>query len=195
QNEKQNEAKKQNENYFSRPPVQIRSTIDEMIRVNHAGEYGAVRIYQGQLSVLKGTREEPIVEHFLEQEKSHLDGCNESIRRYRARPSALIPLWDIAGFALGAVTAAISKDAAMACTEAVETVIAEHYNDQLRTLHTEPYSGYGDLRTQIRKNRDDEIEHLEKSQEEGAKNAVPYELLTGAIKIGCRMAISIAKKI
>lgn len=148
----------------------LKKTIEEIVRVNHAGEYGAVRIYQGQIAVLKGTKEEPTLQHFLEQEKSHLRGCNESLERYRSRPSLLMPFWDIAGYALGAFTATLGKDAAMACTEAVETVISDHYNDQLRMLHEEKYSDFKELRAQIKKNRDDEIEHLEKSQEEGAKN-------------------------
>lgn len=112
--------------------------IDEIIRVDHAGEFGADRIYAGQLAVLSNTRSGPTIKHMWEQEKVHRQEFEKLIREYRVRPTIMTPIWNVAGFMLGAGTALLGEKAAMACTVAVETVIVEHYNDQLRQIMDRP---------------------------------------------------------
>lgn len=112
--------------------------IDEIIRVDHAGELGADRIYAGQMAILGNTKMGPTIKHMWEQEKDHRERFEKLINKYRVRPTALTPIWNVAGFALGAGTALLGEKAAMACTVAVETVIVEHYNDQLRQLMEDP---------------------------------------------------------
>lgn len=112
--------------------------IDEIIRVDHAGEFGADRIYAGQLAVLGNTKSGPTIKHMWEQEKVHREVFEKLIREYRVRPTVMTPIWNVAGFMLGAGTALLGEKAAMACTVAVETVIVEHYNDQLRQIMERP---------------------------------------------------------
>lgn len=112
--------------------------IDEIIRINHAGELGADRIYAGQHAILGKTAIGPTLEHMWEQEKKHRSEFERLIREYRVRPTVMTPIWHVAGFALGAGTALLGEKAAMACTVAVETVIVEHYNDQLRQIMENP---------------------------------------------------------
>lgn len=113
-----------------------KSAIHPMIRVDQSGEVGAYYIYKGQIAVLGGDPKlKPLLEEMWEQEKHHLELFSDLVGEHRVRPSLLRPVWEIAGFAVGATTALMGKEAAMACTEAVETVIGEHYNDQLRELH------------------------------------------------------------
>jgi ubiquinone biosynthesis monooxygenase Coq7 len=107
-----------------------------MIRVDQSGEVGAYYIYKGQMAVLGGDKAlRPLLQEMWDQEKKHLELFNGLVGEHRVRPSLLRPVWEIAGFAVGAGTALMGKEAAMACTEAVETVIGNHYNDQLRELH------------------------------------------------------------
>lgn len=110
------------------------AVIDEIIRVDHAGELGADRIYAGQMAVLGKSRMGETIQHMWDQEKKHRQEFEKLIRDYRVRPTVMTPIWNIAGFALGAGTALLGEKAAMACTVAVETVIVEHYNDQLRQI-------------------------------------------------------------
>jgi ubiquinone biosynthesis monooxygenase Coq7 len=120
---------------FQRPLTQQeQQLLDRMIRVDHAGELGAHRIYQGQYAILKHTSSGPVIKEMWEQEQHHLRVFEELIHSCRARPTFLKPFWDITGVGLGVLTALLGKEAAMACTEAVETVIGDHYNDQLRQL-------------------------------------------------------------
>lgn len=112
--------------------------IDEIIRINHAGELGADRIYAGQYAVLGKTPVGPTLAHMWEQEKKHRSEFERLIREYRVRPTVMTPIWNVAGFVLGAGTALLGEKAAMACTVAVETVIVEHYNDQLRQIMDNP---------------------------------------------------------
>ncbi|XP_031769082.2 5-demethoxyubiquinone hydroxylase, mitochondrial [Galleria mellonella] len=168
--------------------------LDKMIRVDHAGELGADRIYAGQMAVLGSTAEGPLIKHMWEQEKRHREKFEELINEYRVRPTALTPIWNIAGFALGAGTALLGKEAAMACTVAVETVIVDHYNDQLRTLMEDPNIDKDILET-ITKFRDEEQEHHDTGIEHGAEQAPFYRALTEVIKAGCKVAIEISKRI
>jgi ubiquinone biosynthesis monooxygenase Coq7 len=132
-----------------------RRYLEEVIRVDHAGEYGAKRIYQGQLAVLRGTKHEETIRHMQAQEQVHLDTFSRHIAQRRVRPTALLPFWHVAGFALGAVTAAMGARAAMACTVAVEEAIDEHYAAQEATLGEDE----APLKAEIARFRAEELEH------------------------------------
>ncbi|XP_048348917.1 5-demethoxyubiquinone hydroxylase, mitochondrial isoform X2 [Sphaerodactylus townsendi] len=133
--------------------------IDRIIRVDHAGEYGANRIYAGQAAVLGRTSVGPVIRHMWNQEKEHLKKFNELMISYRVRPTVLLPFWNITGFVLGAGTALLGRKAAMACTVAVEESISHHYNNQIRTLMEEDPEKYRELLEVIKKFRDEELEH------------------------------------
>ena len=171
--------------------------IERMIRVDQAGEYGAVRIYEGQLSVLGKSKSAPVIEHMAEQERRHLSAFNKLIPEHRVRPTALLPLWHMAGFALGAGTALLGEKAAHACTVAVEEVIDEHYAGQVASLDADGdvVTGEGGLRDTLEEFRLEEVEHKEKSLEMGAEDTPGYEVLTGAIKAGSRLAIWLSSRI
>ena len=170
------------------------AAVSEIIRVDHAGELGADRIYAGQHAVLGGTKSGPTIKHMWDQEKVHRDEFEKLIRKYRVRPTIMTPFWNVAGFALGAGTALLGEKAAMACTVAVETVIVEHYNHQLRELMEDPKCDPELLET-IKKFRDEEQEHHDTGIDHGAEQAPFYKALTEAIKFGCKTAIAISKKI
>lgn len=163
-----------------------------MLRVNQAGEYGATRIYAGQLAVLgKGSPAAHVIARMAFQEERHLDRFNALMAERRVRPTALQPLWNVAGFALGAVTALMSERAAMACTDAVETEIDRHYAKQLEELgDSDP-----ELAADIADFRAEELEHRATAREHGATEAVGYPLLSAAIRAGCRLAIGLSKRI
>jgi ubiquinone biosynthesis monooxygenase Coq7 len=129
-----------------------------------------------------------------EQEVEHLRVMNELITDRRVRPSALLPVWEAAGFALGAATAAMGKEAAMACTVAVEEVIGGHYNDQIRDILQQGWDEE-ELLAVLKKNRDEELEHLETANEQGAEQAPLYGPLTEVVKAGCKAAIQVAKRV
>lgn len=165
--------------------------LDEIIRVDHAGEYGAKRIYQGQMAVLKNHIESETISHMAEQEQVHLAEFERLMREHRARPSALLPLWHVAGWALGAGTALLGPKAAMACTVAVESVIAEHYQQQVDALgESEP-----ELKATIAAFRAEEIEHHDTGLEKGAEQAPAYGALSAVIRAGCKAAIAVAKRV
>src|SRR5262249_28391595 len=165
--------------------------IDRVIRVDQAGEYGARRIYQGQLAILPPGPERAAVEHMARQEGRHLEAFDRLVAERRIRPTALQPLWHVAGFALGAATALLGAKAAMACTVAVEEVIDAHYRRQREML---PESE-GDLRSTLEKFRAEEIEHRDLGLAHGAAEAPAYSLLTRAIKTGSRLAIWLAERV
>ena len=167
--------------------------LEQLIRVDHAGEYGAVRIYEGQLAVLKKKSCAPIISHMLEQEMVHKETFDNLISKHRVRPSALIPLWHLVGFALGATTAMMGEKAAMACTVGVEDAIDEHYQSQIEEL--EQYKDESELRDICIKFREEELEHRDTGLDHGAKQAPGYEVLTGAIKVGSKLAIWLSKRI
>lgn len=167
--------------------------VERIIRVDQAGEYGAVRIYEGQLAVLGRGAKGPLIEHMLEQEKHHLDTFNNLVAERRVRPTALLPFWHAAGFALGAATALIGEKAAMACTVAVEEAIDEHYAGQIEAL--EPYTDEQPLRDTCAKFREEELEHRDTGLEHGAEQAPGYELLSGAIKAGSKLAIWLSTRV
>jgi 3-demethoxyubiquinol 3-hydroxylase len=168
------------------------STSARMLRVDQAGEYGATRIYAGQLAVL-GDRTEVSAEirHMAEQEAAHRAKFDALIAARGVRPTALQPFWDVAGFALGAATALIGPKAAMACTAAVETEIDRHYTEQLEVLGADD----PELSAMIEEFRDDERAHRDAALAAGAEQAPAYGLLSGAIRLGCRVAIKLAERI
>ncbi|KAG2734293.1 hypothetical protein G9P44_002299 [Scheffersomyces stipitis] len=195
--------------------------LDRVIRVDQAGELGANYIYMGQYMVLasKYPHLRPVLKHMWEQEIHHHDTFNKLQTERRVRPSLLTPLWKIGAIGMGAGTALISKEAAMACTVAVETVIGGHYNEQLRVLMNqynvpvydkstgEQLSGdeintdieispeISSLKDTISEFRDEELEHLDTAIQHDAKKAVPYMLLTEGIKMVCRGAIWTAERV
>lgn len=165
---------------------------DAMIRVDQAGEFGATRIYAGQLAVM-GDRAPHSAEiaHMAQQEQVHSARFDALMAGRGVRPTLLHPLWSAAGFALGAATALIGPEAAMACTAAVETEIERHYTEQLDELgDSDP-----ELGEMIREFRDDEREHRDTALAAGAERAPAYPLLFHAIRLGCRAAIRLSAKI
>ena len=173
-------------------PGARRGDSDSMLRVNQAGEYGATRIYAGQLAVLaKGSHAAHQIARMARQEQRHLDRFDALLAERRVRPTALQPMWNVAGFMLGAATALISEEAAMACTDAVETEIDRHYSEQLDALgDSDP-----ELAADIAEFRAEELEHRDTAREMGSQNAPAYPLLTAAIRAGCRVAIGLSKRI
>ena len=167
--------------------------IDKMLRVDHAGEIGARQIYAGQLAVFRGTPVGSVISEMADQEKKHLDAFDRLVVERRVRPTAMLPIWNVAGYALGLGTALIGKEAAMACTVAVEDVIAEHYNDQVRTLLD--WEEEEELRALFREFRDDELEHKDTGIEHDAEQAPLYKAMSNVIKAGCRVAIAITERV
>lgn len=165
--------------------------IARMIRVDHAGEYGAKRIYQGQLAILGRGPKGDLIRHMQEQEQVHLDTFAAMIARRRVRPTALLPLWHVAGFALGAATALLGERAAMACTVAVEEAIDAHYAEQAAALGEEEAG----LRETIERFRAEELEHRDIGLAHEAEQAPAYRLLSGLIKAGCRVAIAASERV
>ena len=165
--------------------------VERIIRVDHAGEYGAARIYDGQLAVLGRGDKGDLIRHMKEQEQVHLDTFAGLIGKRRVRPTALLPFWHVAGFALGAVTAAIGTRAAMACTVAVEEAIDEHYAAQAASLGDDEQ----ELRGTIEKFRADELEHRDIGLENEAELAPAYKLMAAVIKAGCKVAIAVSERV
>lgn len=170
--------------------------IQEMIRVDHAGEYGAVAIYRGQRAIFDKLPHKARIANQLEEmeadEQAHLDAFDGLIFEHKARPTALAPIWNVAGQALGAATALMGERAAHACTEAVESVIEQHYASQITELRAMGEDELADLFTKF---REEEIAHHDLAVEEGARDAAGYPLLSAFIKTGCRTVIKIAEKI
>jgi len=168
-----------------------KAEIEGMIRVDHAGEYGAVRIYDGQLAVIGRGRARDAIRHMAEQEQRHLAAFDALVRARRVRPTLLHPLWHVAGYVLGAATALLGERAAMACTVAVEEVIDEHYQGQLGRLgDADPALG-----ETIRAFRADELRHREVAIEYGAAEAPGYALISAVVKAGSRLAIWLSTRL
>jgi ubiquinone biosynthesis monooxygenase Coq7 len=167
--------------------------VKKFIRVDHAGEYGAERIYAGQLAVLGRTRHAETLRHMKDQEEVHLKTFSRLITERRVRPTVLLPLWNIAGFALGAATAAMGPRAAMACTVAVEETIDEHYRAQEQALERDETEI--PLRETIAKFREEELEHRDIGLANEAEKTFGYRILTRIIKTGCKAAIRISEQI
>ena len=168
-----------------------RQLIERIIRVDHAGEYGAKRIYEGQLAVLGGSPSAPTLTHMAHQEAQHLAEFERLMVERRVRPTLLQPLWHLAGYALGAATALLGERAAMACTIAVEEVIDQHYRAQTDRLGEDEVP----LRDTIDRFRRQEVEHKDMAIAAGGERATGYEVLTQAIKLGSRAAIWLSERL
>jgi len=162
-----------------------------MLRVDHAGEYGATRIYAGQLDVLGRGRAAGEIRRMAETESRHLAVFEALLRERRVRPTLLHPVWSVAGYALGAATALLGERAAMACTVAVEEVIDEHYRDQAERLADDDPT----LLETIRSFRDDELAHRDAALAHGAEDTPGYELISAVVKTGSRLAIWLSTRL
>ena len=166
--------------------------LEEIIRVDHAGEYGATRIYDGQISVFgKNSKIGKTIQHMADQEQEHIETFEKLIIQNRVRPTALMPVWNMAGYLLGVSTALMGEKTAMACTVAVESVIGNHYKEQAEQLGSDQKK----LKSIIKKFEKDELEHHDIGVDHDAKNALGYKLISKIITIGCKTAINISKKI
>ncbi len=170
----------------------LKPDTDAMLRVDQAGEYGATRIYAGQLAVM-GTRTPAArsIAAMALQEERHRNHFDAMIVRRGVRPTLLQPFWNVAGYGLGMATALIGPEAAMACTAAIETEIDKHYGEQLEEIGgSDP-----ELAEAIADFRADEVEHKATAMAAGAERAPAYPLMTAAIRLGCRVAIAASKRI
>jgi ubiquinone biosynthesis monooxygenase Coq7 len=169
--------------------------VAEMIRVDHAGEFGAVQIYRGQRAVFERIDSKRHAARLIAEmeagEAEHLATFDRLVMEREGRPTLMAPLWRVAGFGLGAATALMGEKAAHACTEAVEEVIEEHYARQSETLHGVD----GELKDVVDRFREDEMAHRDTAIEQGARDALAYPVLSALIKFGCRAAIRISEKI
>jgi ubiquinone biosynthesis monooxygenase Coq7 len=173
-------------------PGDERPDLDAMIRVDQAGEYGATRIYCGQLAVLGSNQPAAgLIARMQSQEERHLRTFDAMMVERGVRPTLLQPIWQVAGHALGAATALISPGAAMACTAAVETEIDRHYGGQVASLGAEE----PDLSATIARFQAEELEHRDTAVAHGAEQTFGYPILSGAIRLGCRLAIALSKRI
>jgi 3-demethoxyubiquinol 3-hydroxylase len=173
-----------------------RQTVERVIRVDQAGEFGAVRIYEGQLAALRWTGRSNSeagrkISHMAHAEREHRAAFDKMMTRRRVRPTLLSPLWSVAGFGLGAVTALMGDKAAMACTVAIEETIDEHYASQAAALGDDE----AELRSTVEKFRADELAHRDEALASGAEEAIGYPALTAAIKAGSRLAIWLSTRI
>ena len=170
-------------------------TLEEIIRVDHAGERGAIKIYEGQLLALKTIKQDEnlknIIEEMKEHEKEHLEYFEKEIQKRKIKPTYMLPLWDVMGVALGFGTALLGKKAAMLCTASVEEVIEDHYENQLKKIGEDEK----ELKRKIEKFKGDEINHKDIAYEEGATKKGPYSILDKVIKTSSKITIRISEKI
>ena len=168
---------------------------DEILRVDHAGEYAAVHIYRAQRAVFEGRAGKEAIAADMEemrgQEQVHLDRFQALLKAENVRPTVMTPLWRFAALALGAGTALIGEKAAHACTEAVESVIEEHYADQITEMQDQDPA----LAAELTRFREEELAHHDHAIEHGSREAPAYELLSAVIKAGCRVAIKVSEKV
>jgi len=169
--------------------------LEEIIRVDHAGERGAIKIYEGQLLALKTIKQDndlkDKIEQMKEHEKEHLEYFEKEIQKRKIKPTYLLPVWDLTGVALGFGTTLLGRKAAMLCTASVEEVIENHYQNQLKKIGDDEK----DLKEKIKKFRGDEINHKNTAYEAGATNKGIYSVMNKIIQTGSRIAITISEKI
>ena len=172
-----------------------KKNLEEIIRVDHAGERGAIKIYEGQLLALKTVKQDndlkDKIEEMKEQEKEHLEYFEKEIQKRKIKPTYLLPLWDVMSVALGFGTALLGKKAAMLCTASVEVVIEDHYQNQLKKIGSDEK----DLKEKIKKFKLDEIAHKNMAYKSGATNKGLYSIMDKVIRTGSRIAITISEKI
>ena len=171
-----------------------KNKIEEFIRVYHAGERGAIKIYEGQLLALntfvKDENLKKTIDKMKKHEKEHLDFFSKEIKKRKIKPTKFLPLWDLLGVGLGFGSAILGKKAAMLCTASVEEVIDEHYQNQINQIEDDEI----ELREKIIKFRNDELHHKNIAIDEGASKEGPYRILDGIIKTGSKIAIKISEK-
>ncbi|KAL2369640.1 ubiquinone biosynthesis monooxygenase Coq7 [Blastomyces gilchristii SLH14081] len=184
-----------------------RDFLDSALRVNQAGELAATLIYAAQTPPVTRSHPHlrPLMKHMYDQEAGHLTTFNDLVAKHRVRPTAMYPIWEVAATTLGWATGIMGREAAMACTEAVETEIGTHYNDQVREIlgwfedarerGEEPDEELVELVDTLRRIRDEELEHLDHAVENDAKDARPYDPLVNVIRLGCRAAIQISQRV
>ena len=169
--------------------------IEEFLRVDHAGERGAIKIYEGQLlalnTLVKDDKLKKMIEEMKNHEKKHLDFFNKEIKKRNIKPTKLLPLWDLLGIGLGFSSAMMGKKATMLCTASVEEIIDGHYQNQLNQINSDEKN----LKKKIKKFRDDEIHHKNIAYDNGASKEGLYSILDKIIKTGSKVAISISEKI
>ena len=172
-----------------------KKTLEEIIRVDHGGERGAIKIYEGQLLALKTIKQDNTlkdkIEEMREQEKEHLEYFEKEIQKRKIKPTALLPLWDVIGVTVGFGSALLGKKVTLLCTASVEEVIDEHYKDQLKKLGDDEK----DLKKNIEKFKEDEVNHKNMAYESGATNKGLYSIMDKVIRTGSRIAITISEKI
>ena len=172
-----------------------KKTLEEIIRVDHAGERGAIKIYEGQLLALKTIKQDndlkDKIEEMKEQERKHLEYFEKEIQKRKIKPTYLLPLWDLMGVGLGFGTVLLGKKSALLCTASVEEVIEEHYQDQLKKLGNDEK----DLKKKIEEFKRDEVHHKNTAYESGATNKGLYSIMGKIDKTGSRIAITISEKI
>lgn len=184
-----------------------REFLDSALRVNQAGELAATLIYTAQTPqvVRSHPHLRPLMKHMYDQEEGHLNTFNQMISKHRVRPTAMYPIWEVAATFLGWSTGVMGREAAMACTEAVETEIGTHYNEQVREIMSweaeaqsrgeELDDELKDMLSTFRRIRDEELEHLDHAVENDSKEAQPYDPLVNVIRLGCRTAIKISERV
>ena len=172
-----------------------KKTLEEIIRVNHAGERGAIKIYEGQLLALKTIKQDKVlrdkIEEMKQQEKEHLEYFEKEIQKRKIKPTYLLPVWDLMSVTLGFSTALLGKKAAMLCTASVEEVIEDHYQNQLKKLGNDEI----ELKAKIEKFKGDEVDHKNMAYESGATYKGLYSIMDKVIRTGSRIAITISEKI
>ena len=172
-----------------------KNKIEEFLRVDHAGERGAIKIYEGQLlalnTLVKDDKLKKMIEEMKNHEKEHLDFFNKEIKKRKIKPTKLLPIWDLLGIGLGFSSAIMGKKAAMLCTASVEEVIDKHYQNQLDQLHSDEKN----LKKKIKKFRDDELHHKDIAYKQGASKKGFYSIFDKIIKTGSKVAINISEKI
>jgi len=175
-----------------------KNIIDEMIRVNHAGERGAIKIYEGQIKALRFLKQEENlikeIQEMRDHELEHLHFFENEILKRNVRPTFLLPLWDILGTTLGVGTALLGKKATALCTAAVEEVIGGHYNEQIETLERD-FKNEKSLKKTFSKFREDELGHKDKAEKMGSTNSGVYYILDTIIKNASKLAIEVSKKV
>lgn len=166
-----------------------KQTLASIIRVNHAGEHGAKRIYKGQLDVLKDKENQALLKHMAEQEEEHLEYFTKKMQEERIRPSLLMPFWHVMGYALGKASAKLGKSYAMVTTEAIEEVIDKHYQEQLHNPHL-----HKDMAEKIEQFRQEELEHHKIAKENTDNFNLKHKILYHFVKLGCKLSIALARR-
>ena len=169
--------------------------LEEIIRVDHAGERGAIKIYEGQLlalsTIIQDKNLKKIIEEMKEHEKEHLEYFEKEIQKRNMKPTYLLPVWDLMGISLGFGSALLGKKATLLCTASVEEVIEDHYENQLGKIGEDEK----DLKTKIEKFKGDEVNHKNTAYESGASRTGIYSIMDKIIRTGSKIAITISEKI